>query len=325
MRTQSEWYLLPGPATFLGSIEDAIRECTSVVAISDPCYDTSWISPLRSRLDGVYTWIEVAREADLFLQRISNRPDKLPFAHCREIVASGISQNLYFINNPPPPEIPKWIALLSEFAESQKQCDPFDRNVFLLRSEGNVAFPNHLLITSRNMGDYIREDDLFFFASSLLDRSSVKSLVDEVRVHVCAELSIWDFDLCNYLFDLNIQDLLHPAAQLRSYVRDHLGLEDKDAPAYFAIARSSSRKSSSHSALLAIDGNDDELQRRVWRGEVQVLFPMIEDQRFRLIKELETHYPAPLNYFNDEEETIELGPLFRAIKREGRCPPVFIP
>ncbi len=48
-----------------------------------------------------------------------------------------------------------------------------------------------------------------------------------------------------------------------------------------------------HSALLALKGDRDAIEARVWRGEVGVILPFIEDQRALLVRHLGRRFPLP--------------------------------
>jgi hypothetical protein len=72
---------------------------------------------------------------------------------------------------------------------------------------------------------------------------------------------------------------------------------------------------------LALNGNKDEIARRVWIAQVRVLFPIIEEQRIRLIRMLRVHDPVIIKAWENEPEIagdLEIGALSYRMSRSRR-------
>ncbi len=61
------------------------------------------------------------------------------------------------------------------------------------------------------------------------------------------------------------------------------------------VSKSSMGDSFVHSAFLAQNGDENrELARRMWRAQLATLFPLIEEQRIRLIEEVQQMLTLPM-------------------------------
>lgn len=346
MNSKPNWTSLPGPGHFLDRVENCIRNTRSVISFVPACLDESWMTDLRGRLGVDFTWRDLRGGPSEFLQEVSNRRDGNAFIHCSELITEGIQQHLFCARRISPADWPAWEALLVRFSESQRAEDEFKRNVMLLHLEQR-DFSERVgaLFDVCSLHDNLLAEDAYFAASRLIQGGASRRLEDEIRMHIAAELALWDFDLCQFLCDAPLESLLEPSDLLFRYVDTREG-GDKASNQVFEPAWSSAirgRRSPVHSALVAKAGDVAELRRRVWRGQVQVLFPLIEEQRCLLIKQVERRAPPVMRKCYELqmlllEETphlarfakgevggpdapIEIGLLLSAMSHVKCCPP----
>lgn len=322
-----EWIDLPGPSQFLERVGQDLRESKSVLAVVPSCFDDRWVYAVRSELENEYDWREIPDTPAEFLQEISTRSDGHAFIHPREIIEANLNRQGYVLKNPSSESWNAWTSFLQIFAELNRTVDELNRNVFLVTSvDARNKLPNELLLSERRIEGFIRLEDPFFHAAQIAEPDDRDGLWRRIRMNICSEIAQWDFRLCELLCDLPTEDLLDPFDWLRSYGSDERwgGLSEtsdheilRQHGLLFSIGRDEIR----HSAFLALNGNKDEIARRVWIAQVRVLFPIIEEQRMRLIRMLRVHDPVTIKAWEDELEIagdLEIGVLSFRMSRSRR-------
>lgn len=316
---------MPGPSAFIGNVEEMLRETRSVVAYVSPCFDFRWCESLRGRLEGIFAWRDVHPDPSRFYQEASTRKDGLPFVGTLEMIESGLHSQLFVLTSPARDSWSSWTKLLSDFSNVQRSVDSFLRSVFLIViDKSDLEAPIEAILTQCSIHDFLREEDAFFHACRHLDGGSPRTIETDIKTHVCSELALWDFDLCDYLMGLNLSSLLQPEGALRSYGEQKQAAADSlpERPwrQIFPAGHCAEGSQREHSVALAMGGNTLELRRRVWRGQVQVLFPLIEEQRLLLIRRIRDRCPAVLRQLAANIEATEIGPLHHAMVQERGCP-----
>ncbi len=326
MRT-IEWTDLPGPSQFLEWVGQDLRESKSVLAVVPSCFDDRWVYVVRSSLENDYDWREAPASPAEFLQDISSRSDGHAFIHPREIFEANICRQGYVLKNPSIQSWMEWAPFLQCFAELNRAVDELNRNVFLVTSvDSRHKLPNELLLSERCIEGFIRREDPFFHAAQVVEPDESDGLWRRIRMHVCSEIAQWDFHLCEQLCELPTNVLLDPFEWLQEYGKNAgwVGLteeSDHEILRQHGLLFSIGRDEIRHSALLALNGNKDEIARKVWIAQVRVLFPIIEEQRMRLIKTLRAIDPAAIKAWEVEPEIagdLEIGALSYRMSRTRR-------
>ncbi len=317
-----DWTTLPGPTAFIERTAQDLRETYSVVSRRPAYLDDSWSRRLKARLEEFYAWNDVACSPQEFYRFCAQLCGKESLLGPQDLQRNSLHSHLFYVACPSADEWPQWVSLLTEFVIAQKTIDDkLHRNVFLLAINNDALdAPNEALLKKRNILDFLRDEDPFFHACQCSSRDGGnRSIEEDIRVHVCSELALWDFDLCRHLLNFSLEQLLDPTDLLKQYAAEkqatdeHLDQKDNN---------SNSSKPTQVSAVdLALNGNREELRRRIWRGQVQVLFPLIEDQRYKLIQHLRSNFPSLLENAENDDGVIEIGPLHRRMLRERKCSP----
>ena len=244
-------------------------------------------------------------------------------ANAHDLLASGINANLFCVEQPSAEHWPAWTKLLTEFAKAHATVGALERNTLLfVLHDAQMMPPNENLIAASYLHDFTRPEDCFFHACQCSAGTGARSLEEEVRIHVCSELALWDFELCSYLMGLSLDAVLQPFDALCAYARSS-GDDGLDVSKRYQPCRNSNNGSTpdqTHAVILALKEDRVELCRRVWRGQVQVLFPLIEDQRCKLLDLIRSKFPAVLGDGDSVDETLEIGPLVRFMRHYGKCP-----
>jgi hypothetical protein len=316
-----DWTKLPGPDAFTAQTVQDLLGTYSVIARNPPYLDDSWSRQVKSSVEGNLVWNEVDCSPDDFYRFCARLCGKEQLSGPRGLLNESLHCQLFYISRPSADDWARWSRLLTDFVIFQNAIDErFQRNVFLVvLHDAKLEAPNEALLKKRDILDFLREEDSFLHACQCRPcEGNSRSLEDQIRIHVCSELALWDFDLCRYLLDVPLQKLLRPADVIKEYLAEQ-GDAANGAEASSSSASPSDPNTASAVAL-ALNGNEKELGRRVWRGQVQVLFPLLEDQRYKLIKRLESECPSVLRNVTSEDGIVEIGPLYRMMKRNRDCP-----
>jgi hypothetical protein len=314
----TDWTDLPGPSLFLQRVEQDLCESKSVLAVVPSCFDDRWVYAIRSRLENNYEWREVSGSPGEFLQEISTRKDGQAFIHPREIIEKGIVRQGFVLKNPSGDKWNEWSSFLQSFAELHRGTNELNRNVFLVTSvETRNILPNELLLSERRIEGFIRPEDPFFHAAQVVEPDETDSLWRKIRMHVCSEVAQWDFRLCEQLCELSTKDLLDPFDWLREYGKlrgwdDVSETSDPKILRQHGLLFSIGKEQIKHSALLALNGNKTEIDKRIWIAQVRVLFPIIEEQRVRLLRALGKISPSTIRLWENDlgpEDSLGIGEL----------------
>lgn len=310
------WFNLPGPSSYLALVEQDLRESKSVFAVVPTCFDDQWLYAMRSRLETSYEWMEVPETLQGFYQAISCRPDGKPFTGIREIIEHRITRRGFIVRNPPEDSWNTWIPFLGKFAEFNRAIDDLEKNVFLVVTDSLPnAIPRELLISERRIEKFIRPEDSFFHVARTSDFGDTNEIWRKIRMHVCSELALWDFQLCELLSELSVRQLLDPYSWLseygvkqgwKSFVVNGRDDDLRRAGLLFAIAG----EEMTHSVLLALQGKNEEVLRRIWIAQIRVLFPIIEEQRLRLLEVLRRIHASTIKSWErevGEDGELEIG------------------
>jgi hypothetical protein len=310
------WTDLPGPKAFLAMVEQDLRESKSILAVVPSCFDDQWIGAIRNKMTNFYEWQEIPDTVDEFLRDVSGRNDGLPLAGARELIEQGLEGRGFVLRNPPLDNWKSWVRFLGEFSELNRNLPEIRRNVFLVATEGTeIRMPNEPLLSERRIEGYIRREDSLIHILQNADDDAKDGLGRSIRIHVASELAVWDFRLCEELCHLPAPQLMNPYACLKGYAdgRGWGGLgPDSDTQdlrregLLFTIGGEEFH----HSAWLVIHGKLREVEKRIWTAQVRVLFPIIEEQRMRLLEQLrKIHSGTVVSWEKDlgEDEELEIG------------------
>lgn len=317
-----DWTTLPGPTAFIERTAQDLSETYSVVSRCPAYLDDSWSRKLKARLEGFYAWNDVLCSPEDFYRFCAQLCGKEKMHGPHDLQRETLHCQLFYISFPSAEEWSRWTSLLTEFVIAQKTFDEkLQRNVMLVAlNDDGLEVPNEALLKKRDILDFLRDEDPFFHACQCSSRDgSNRSIEEDIRIHICSELALWDFDLCRYLLDFPLEQLVDPIDVIKGYAEAR-GLEGWDGTSVFESGRNTNSAGSASSVTLALNGNREELTRRVWRGQVQVLFPLIEDQRCKLIERLRSMCPEVPRRATNEDGIVEIGPLHYHMRRERKCP-----
>ena len=299
-----KWRSLPGPAGFIDSVLQQIRDGVSVVvaaptlaplgledAFVESLQHDRWLvqrvtvdsqdDPLKWLTERLYLEPErwVGWSVEKMFERLSTG---------QVIVVDGVTDTNW----------EAWRTLLRDFEVASRQRASDERALLLIVVRG---VPRKRLQTAGAALDLkiwtgvVGELDTLTYVDQRLRSSRKPNRCHKLIVRQISALALWDLDLAAFLADqpesdtFDIQKVLQAARQ--SLVLD-------DAPMGAGWERGGSDHfdgvEMSHPFVLVERGDpDDELRRRLWTAQAAELLPLIEVRRRELIRRLERHVPCP--------------------------------
>jgi hypothetical protein len=136
--------------------------------------------------------------------------------------------------------------------------------------------------------------DMLLYVSERIPGDTMTRIERDAAVSVVANLALWDPMIADRLLGQPLATILEPGDTLAEIARER-GWLGSDIAASWEQGNvdrfdDANRK---HSAWLAAGGDLDEIARRVWRGQISVLFPFIEERRLDLLDVLLPHLNLP--------------------------------
>lgn len=167
-------------------------------------------------------------------------------------------------------QVATWI----EFCKDYKTTDVSD-GLFVLEFHGSVVVMESKWIKYIDFMNYVCEYDVQLFNSFVMDEQSGindawRRYISTLAAQLCqtdAEVSETYIHETNFLIENPLEGIKRIA----------------DNPVF---NRRGSEKHSSHVLSLWRNNNQNELKRRIWSAQIEVLFPIIEMQRMKIIDEL---------------------------------------
>jgi hypothetical protein len=138
--------------------------------------------------------------------------------------------------------------------------------------------------------------------------SRVTSPVErQVKAAIIAQLALWDKGLADWLCFKDLSELVSPAGLLQRYAEQRR-ISAQSEGSWHNGTKDWIDGQCRESSLLLAAKNDDRIFNRVWRGQLKVLMPFIEERRCDFVDFVREHLPSVPQEANIEEfEFCKLG------------------
>jgi hypothetical protein len=137
--------------------------------------------------------------------------------------------------------------------------------------------------------------DMSLFVRTLPAATGVSEFIQTVLTSVAVELAGSDPMLAVALRDVAPAALLQPLEPMTGIARQrNWSSKRSDDDWRSGAVECWEGRVRRHSLACAVLGDDVELRRRVWKGEVGVLFPLVEELRTDMVDELKRYWRLPL-------------------------------
>jgi hypothetical protein len=302
------FWQLPGPARFLDRIRRSLRDGRNIVlALPEhgPERIRYAIADMVSR-DDIYVWHPVdASEVD-----DGSEPAEVIARQCIPgtsfCTPKTLAEHEHFrgfivwIDRISPSQWPRWRDFIVEYSYLCRCRAEHERAVFCmpLRGAKATALPAEDVTCSvhvwRGVLDRI---DIMLLLSHLLADRSLPRLFAKLWIAVGAELAGTDAALAIRLAAAELSTIFSPKALLEAVARERgWSARSESGEAEWALGEADilDGKLVRHSARVVLDvGGAEEIERRVWQGQVGVLFPFLEDQRLDMLERLGRNLHVP--------------------------------
>jgi hypothetical protein len=313
------WWATPGPSEFVARVVDDLREGRHAVLIL-PAH-----GPLTYGLEDE---LEERWRPYGTLERLVPEPGLAPLAcMARRFGAAagtrlsvgaladlaGMQQRTFWLCDVGADDWPRWRAFLDEFQHAGLHLPLMRRPLFVVPLEGDRSRepPRADAGLAWHAWDgSVDALDMGCFSAALVRRWDLSPAGRALAAAVVAELALFDPTLAVRLATTDLDTLLAPEALLARHAEER-GWSAATPTAPHLGTAGTIEIEHRHSALEALNAG---VGPRIWRAQVAVLFPRIEEYRQRLAAMLMATASGG-NGTRRPLAELEIGPMARAVRR----------
>lgn len=299
----NEWWSIPCSRRFLRSVIDPAADGQCVIVIQTCQTPPGMADAIAGGLDerGIHHQRlfadEISASDPCEWLHLRFTPDSPGTARTVSALADhpGLSGVTFIVDLEDAPPA-GWCEFLRQHAQVIRTRPVFERSLFIVLvrlSASDLPPSTDSCLVTRHHDPAPRAHEMRLLLALADDAGSDAELVESLRQSIIVELAQSDPLCCAWLARRALGDLLAPQAILATLANERLWhqLPEFDDPGDETARRQGitciwGGRRSWHSAWLALRNLERELRRRLWRAQLSVLFPFIEEQRITLI---ETH------------------------------------
>jgi hypothetical protein len=321
----AEWWTLPGPARLIASVSLELRRGRNVILGAPPDLAEGFRSELRSSLDEGMRWQSLTIDPSLtpldFLWEQFVMDEHAGDRRSIDDLArrSEMSNGVVWLDGFELDAWSRWRDFVMRYSHAVANLPVLHRMLLCCRVPLSAApgLDSDVCCASVNCLGYADPLDALTYSASQIGPASGKRALDvEVRASVTAALALWDPGLCNMLIEESVASLFAPDlvistwAQARGWSPDW---DDHELRSRGLLCPFNGGEERLHAGIHALRNDTREIQLRVWRGQVGVLLPFIEERRRDLLQALDAWLALPFQSDRGEIITdasdLELGHL----------------
>ena len=324
---------LPGPSSFVGDIENAIRDGSNVIVRFPLEIPNGFEHELKERLRSLLTWNHVdASDSGLnplsFLhQQICPEINVLEVSSIAELAAHASFQGrLIWVENIKIGTWSEWSTFLRAYSDVCRNVDLLGRTVFIALVSKEAVTNNvteEVALINYDFRRVVDMLDLFILGlrevTNRIQHRGHRSLL----AHTVAQIAQWDSFLARQLLALPTEEALNPDKILRRYAKERGWTPETPRCWENGTQDGTPENPIVHSALLELCGSSRIVQHRIWAAQAAVLLPLIEEQRVSLIDQCRRYLNLPIQTADgrriDDPLDLEVGQLVRHLA-QGRKP-----
>jgi hypothetical protein len=318
-------FQMPGPAAFIDTLEQDLRAGRNILLLlpSTPFLAIRDVLSRRVSENGLWDWqsIDLSNFDDGMnpLEVIKRRMSKLDIHDIASLIQHiDLQGKVFWVEGIKPQHLKSWKSFLAAY-EHMCRNSGGDHPLFCVAVWGIDESPTASIgpaCVYRQWRGILNHLDMELLIAHIVRNQSMHPLETRLTISLCAELAGTDFSLASQLAECTIPTLFDVEPVLRQFAKQKgWTLEGIDNPAWRSGQIDEvDGKDVIHSAYLALRGEHKELQRRLWRAEVRVLFPFIEEQRVLFTDKLQDllrpRMPIELALTRvDDYRDLEIGPI----------------
>jgi hypothetical protein len=297
------WWSLPGPRAFVEQVVGEVRQGKSVFLYLPEHHPKRLASIFREALQEDYRWLSLSSydggdPVEYLFESCASSAHRESLRSVQDLVQQEAFQGqLIWLEGVGGALAEFWAPFFLEYERASRAVPPARQTVFIIFLEGldcRSAFPAAVGLSHHRWDDCLRRTDMSFYSALLIqDRDS--SLETDLVTALVATLSGWDPVLCESFALLDLAELINPReklstfAQQRGWVPEQNALFDLSAW-QLGFWQTVDGRPVVHTSLCSRDADIDRL---IWRAEVGVLLPYIEEQRQILLDRYARYLTAP--------------------------------
>lgn len=284
---------LPGPAAFVDAAVEDLRQGCSVVFCLPDCHPSGLHQAFRSALATADGWMwdridcsnRPDRPIDILFERYA--PNSLPKA-ARTVWAldqqSSIWGLLLWLDDLTEATWPQWRQFLVDYAVVARQRSRFERCAFCVPLTGVMALSpptDDVSISVRRWSGSVDSLDMTMYTSRLLRGDRLSPVQRRLAISLITGTALWDPSTSERLANEPLDVLMDPRPVLVDIAHER-GWESGANPTagwHRGMSDCFEGRVQPHSAMLAIADGTNELNSRIWKAEVSVVLPHLEEQR----------------------------------------------
>ena len=328
------WWQLPGPQQFLSGVVNDLRDGKNVVLCLPEHPPEGFQAALNRALSDTDGWLwnrftvdpngKDSPAAQLFARFVPDASPETIFSARTLIREPSFTEHLIWLDGLTPSTWRVWKDFLEGYTHLLRSVPQFRPSLFVVPLIGDLIPPaEDVCLSVQYWRGCVRYFDMLLFASGLLGAKHLPDLHRQLAVSATANVALWDPAVAVRLAAEDIKTILAPQPVLREIAIERGWEMGVTSLAWYkGTSDSMDGRDRIHSAILAADGN--EIGRRIWRAQVSVLFPYIEECRQdilgRLGKVLRVPYQTPFGTITNIYD-LEIGHIDNQIKTGGISAP----
>lgn len=322
-------WVLPGPGSFLNKVEEELREGNNVIVSFPKAFDLKYIEQMSLRLlesralnDEITT---SSYDGYSPLKILATRFSVKDLSKVQDLLASKELRSKKICMTKIPDAIwSDWKDLVLSHSSALKNS-PLrisERPVFLLVVTGDHEMPqNDACLKILKWEGVVTDLDMMLYASEKIEGRAISRFERALIIQTVSDIALWEFGTADAIINADLKDIISPFHLLqtlgnkRKWHGTPTSWENGQIMQYMGNLLESSAFLASRQLRV------EQLDIRLWRSQVKVLLPLIEEARRSLIKILGSNLKVPyfIEYgsFRDkitEIEDLELNHIWSQIK-----------
>jgi len=281
---REQFWRLPGPLSVLTEVRTALLSGESLV-LRMPPWAPDPVPPLQSMLPGnreVHDITSVALDGQLPSERLLCKligvRDDDGLGNCGHRHAEPVITIRPAIGGP----LDCWARLLRRHYHATRQAAGAARLLLVVDASESLDTRETGAAPLIDWKDAVRRLDMHLYAAQLLTNRSMSLLERELCTTMTREIAAWCPDVAEQMAEAGPQQSFQPIPILRCLAEQRQWTETTPASWSHGTLNYQYGIGVLHAALAAARGDVREIDRRLWRAQLEVLFPILEQLRAQL-------------------------------------------
>ena len=303
-----EWWELPGPSSFVSEISNDLRDGKNVIVCLPEHSPDGLRTAVRSLRGDDVSWSTLSCEEMGDRSPLDWLSDQFPVNEESPSDIRDISNflkrdcfvgRIIWLGEMRSDKWSRWRDFLSKYEHVCRGIDLLRRTVFCILLSGvRIADLPHedVCLVIRKYQNKVSPLDIQLFTWDRRGGSPAGNLLEELRLEIVANLAQWDGKLAEWLLKrslndlLNVDSILQEEAQRRGWCDAISVLGEKAWSRGITYCMDS--REVVHSCIFSLR-NSEALCHRIWKSQLRVLYPFVEEQRQMLLKQLKNYLSVP--------------------------------